>query len=80
MRKHSQSLLLTGFSDQPIDGIYALIVSGVPDDPAIGVEYGHLTLTRAEMKRIMDPSIDKILSLASLQIKNAEKEGLHFSV
>lgn len=80
MRKHSKCLLLTEFGDQPIDGIYYLVVSGVRDDPAIGVEYGHLNLTRAELKRIMDPSIDKIMSLAGRQIQNVEKAGLHVTV
>lgn len=70
--KNFEQSLKRSFTDSAGDEEFWCEVNGLPDNPAMGIEGGELTLSNEDMLSIFDPIINQILSLVQEQIDMVE--------
>lgn len=80
MLKNFNELCLRLFGNMKSTENYYIPVGGIPDSVVGGVEDGRWTVTYEEMKSIVTPTIDDIISLVRGEIQGVEKKGLIVSV
>lgn len=67
MVEEIENVVIPEFSNSSSD-IFYLPIGGIADNPKVGIEDGHLSLTGEDMKEIFDPLINQIIELVQEQI------------
>ncbi|KAL7268268.1 hypothetical protein RUND412_009117 [Rhizina undulata] len=63
------------FADSEDTKFYDVVLPGVPDNDEKGLQAGFLSLSRATVKNIFDPVVDRIVDLVNEQIRNVRAKG-----